>query len=68
MKLMVFKTPLLETAWCSFASISNYAGQASVDALGTVALTLLSVLSFPLTALRAWRGRGTEAFAVAVKR
>ena len=25
MKLIAFKTPLLETAWCYFASVSNYA-------------------------------------------
>jgi hypothetical protein len=71
MKLIVFKTPLLETAWCYFASIGNYANHARSPlrrALGVVSLTLIAVLSFPLMAMRAWRGHGTEAFAVAVKR
>jgi SAM-dependent methyltransferase len=71
MQLIVFKTPLLETAWCYFASICNYAGHSRPllrRALGTLSLTLVSALSFPLAAVRAWRGHGTEAFAVAVKR
>jgi hypothetical protein len=69
MKLIAFKTPLLETAWCYYASISNYASHSRVRRMmGAISLTLLSVLSFPLMAVRALRGQGTEAFAVAVKR
>ena len=71
MRLILFKTPLLETAWCYFASISNYAHHERSPlrrAVGVLSLTLISVLSFPFTAMRAWRGHGTEAFAVAVKR
>jgi 2-polyprenyl-3-methyl-5-hydroxy-6-metoxy-1,4-benzoquinol methylase len=69
MELILFKTPLLETAWCYFASVSNYANHSPVRRLvGTAALALLSVVSFPAMVVRAWRGHGTEAFAVAVKR
>jgi SAM-dependent methyltransferase len=71
MKLTLFKTPLLETAWCYFASLSTYARH-SVDPLrrieGLFSLGLVSVLSFPAMIVRTWRGTGTEAFAVAVKR
>jgi SAM-dependent methyltransferase len=71
MKLTVFKTPLLDTAWCYFASLSSYARH-SVDPLrrieGLFSLGLVSFLSFPAIILRTWRNRGTEAFAVAVKR
>jgi SAM-dependent methyltransferase len=72
MRLTVFQTPLLETAWCYFASICNYANHSKNPPLrraaGILSLTLVSILSFPVTAWRAWRGRGTEAFAVAIKR
>ena len=69
MKLIVFKTPLLETAWCYYASVSNYANHSPVRRIvGGLSLALLSVLSLPLMVMRAWRGHGTEAFAVAVKR
>lgn len=71
MKLIVFKTPLLETAWCHFASVCNYANHSSRPVrriVGAISLALLSVLSAPVMAVRAWRGHGTEAFAVAVKR
>lgn len=71
LRLTVFKTPLLETAWCYFASVSSFANH-SRRPLGRVAgalsLAFFSVLSFPSMVLRAWRGHGTEAFAVAVKR
>ena len=67
MKLIVFKTPMLETAWCYFTSTVNYASRAK-SPFRAVWLTLVSILSFPAIALRVWRGRGTEAFAVAVKR
>ena len=69
MKLIVFETPLLETAWCYYASVGNYAHHSPVQrVIGAISLALLSVLSFPLMVVRAWRGHGTEAFAVAVKR
>jgi SAM-dependent methyltransferase len=71
MQLIVFETPLLETAWCYFASVCNYANHCKNPlrrAAGVVSLTLLSILALPYIAVRAWRGHGTEAFAVAVKR
>ena len=71
MNLVVFKTPLLETAWCYFASICNYANHTRKPVrrfLGMVFLTLRSLISLPFIALRASRGLGTEAFAVAIKR
>jgi SAM-dependent methyltransferase len=67
MQLTVFQTPLMEATWCYFASIANYAGREK-SPFGAFWLTLVSILSFPVIALRAWRGHGTEAFAVAVKR
>jgi SAM-dependent methyltransferase len=69
MELIVFKTSLLETAWCYYASVSNYANLSRGRRfVGAISLALFSVLSFPLMVVRAWRGHGTEAFAVAVKR
>ena len=71
MQLTVFKTPVLETVWCYFASVSNYAklaGSPLRRLLGAGSLALMAVLVFPLEAVHSWRGRGTEAFAVAVKR
>lgn len=71
MKLTVFKTPLVEIAWCYFASVSNYASHSKSPlrrAFALVSLGIRSLLSFPLMVLCAWRGTGTEAFAVAVKR
>jgi hypothetical protein len=35
---------------------------------GLFSLGLVSVLSFPAMIVRTWRDKGTEAFAVAVKR
>jgi SAM-dependent methyltransferase len=70
LQLTLFKTPLLETAWCYFASVSSYASHArkAGRSLGALSLALFSLLSFPWMVMRAWRGQGTEAFAVAVKR
>jgi SAM-dependent methyltransferase len=71
MKLIVFKTPLLETAWCYFQSIRNYAYHSRRPmwrAARMAFLALISVISLPYMAIRARRGHGTEAFAVAVKR
>jgi SAM-dependent methyltransferase len=69
LELTVFETPLLETAWCYYASVLNYAHRAQPRSLLRVlSLTIASLLSFPLITLRAWRNQGTEAFAVAVKR
>jgi SAM-dependent methyltransferase len=71
MKLIVFKTPLLETAWCYFQSVCNYANHSRKPARRVARMALLalmSVISLPFMAVRALRGYGTEAFAVAVKR
>jgi 2-polyprenyl-3-methyl-5-hydroxy-6-metoxy-1,4-benzoquinol methylase len=70
LRLVLFKTPALDAAWCDFASISNYANHSKkpMRALKALLLGLQSLLSFPYVGLRAWRGYGTEAFAVAVKR
>jgi SAM-dependent methyltransferase len=70
MKMIVFRTPLLETMWCYFASVSNYAKRSDGPArpvLAALLLAMMSILSFPMMAWRAWRDHGTEAFAVAVK-
>jgi SAM-dependent methyltransferase len=71
MQLIVFKTGLLETAWCYFQSVCNYASfsrRPERRAAGLLSLALRSVLSFPFMVARAYQGHGTEAFAVAVKR
>jgi len=70
MQLVIFKTPLLETAWCYFQSVLNYASHGGRDrrAAGLISLALQSVFSLPSMIARTTRGHGTEAFAVAVKR
>lgn len=71
LRLTVFKTPLLDVAWCYFASCSNYANAAKSKAQKLLRLALfppIMVLAMPFMLARAWRRRGTEAFAVAVKR
>lgn len=71
MQLIVFQTGLLETAWCYFQSLVNYANfsrrpERRVTRLASLALRC--VLFFPSMVVRAYKGHGTEAFAVAVKR
>jgi SAM-dependent methyltransferase len=71
MQLTVFKTPLVETLWCYYASIGNYASHRKTPLrriFGTLSLALVTALSLPVLALAAWSGHGTEAFAVALKR
>jgi SAM-dependent methyltransferase len=71
MRLTVFKTPFLEIAWCYFASISNYSAHCPKPrrrVTTILSLGLFSLLALPMMVVRAWRARGTEAFAVAVKR
>lgn len=70
LQLTLFKTPLLETAWCYFASVSSYARHAGKSGrmAAAISLAIYSMLCFPSMMWRAWRGQGTEAFAVAVKR
>jgi SAM-dependent methyltransferase len=70
MKMIVFKTPLLETGWCYFASVSNYAKRpdgAARPMVAALSLAVMSILLLPMMAWRAWLGHGTEAFAVVVK-
>lgn len=70
LKLVLFKTPLLEMMWCYVTSSLNYASQykAPFQRLLT-SLTLLGIVGLlsPWLAVRAWSGHGTEAFALAVK-
>ncbi|MGA3227717.1 MAG: class I SAM-dependent methyltransferase [Acidobacteriaceae bacterium] len=71
MKLIVFQTGLLETAWCYFQSLVNYATFSRKPERRVKRLALLAlrcVLFFPSMVVRAYKGHGTEAFAVAVKR
>lgn len=71
MSLIAFRTPLLDTAWCYLASSWNYASRTKSQPVGLlrfVGLAALVFLALPYLAFRAWRGRGTEAFAVAIKR
>lgn len=71
MELIVFKTPTLDAAWCYYASSSSYIAHAKTLkekcvrflGVGTQALIIL-----PDLILQAWRARGTEALAIAVKK
>lgn len=70
LQLQVFRTGLLEHAWSWFASSWRYAGRAGGGARKLVtfaALGALSLLMLPWLLFRSLEGRGTEAFAVAVK-
>jgi len=71
MNLTVFKTPLLDIGWCYLTSCSNYANDSKSSVMKLLKLALLApviALTLPYMAVQARRGRGTEAFAVAVKR
>lgn len=70
MELIKFRTSAVDIAWCYLASIRNRAGSKSKfgkkSSFGWGVICVLLLL--PWMAFRAWRGRGTEAFAIAVKR
>ena len=73
MKLIVFKTPLLETAWCYYASVSNYANHflfsRATNRRRAIAGAAVPFLSLPLIWLCGHGGAtGRSARAVAVKR
>ena len=71
MDLVVFRTPLLDVAWCYLASSVNYARRSKSALRRQLRLAALAAMVFaalPWLAYKAWRGRGTEAFAVAIKR
>lgn len=71
MDLVLFRTPLLDIAWCYCASSSNYMSGPHSRIAKFVRLPLLlaaTVLIVPALLVRAWNGCGTEAFAVAIKR
>ncbi|MGC8548224.1 MAG: class I SAM-dependent methyltransferase [Acidobacteriaceae bacterium] len=71
MELVVFKTPMLDALWCYYASSSSYVAHAKtlkekcVRLLGVGAQALIIL---PDLIVQAWRTRGTEALAVAVKK
>lgn len=70
MKLRIFKTPLLDVGWAYLTSCSNFASGSQNRKQRYTRLVLLAptvLLMLPYMAIQAWRGRGTEAFAVAVK-
>jgi 2-polyprenyl-3-methyl-5-hydroxy-6-metoxy-1,4-benzoquinol methylase len=69
--LILFKTTLLDMAWCYVTSSLNFANQYKrpLQRLPRLAALLAIVLlSLPWLAVQAWRGRGTEALAMAIKR
>ena len=70
LRLVSFKTPLLDTLWCYATSCTNQAA-ASKGSLDHIVKLLTAgamvVLSTPWLAIKSWRGLGTEAFAVAIK-
>lgn len=70
-RLTVYKTPLMDVVWCYLTSCSNAvrtSGSRARRMLKLAALIPLGILFLPKMAIRGWQGRGTEAFAVAVKR
>jgi SAM-dependent methyltransferase len=70
LQLQVFRTGLLEYAWSWFASSWRYAGRSGGGgrrAAIFAALAALSPFMLPYMSLRCLAGRGTEAFAVAIK-
>ena len=71
LELVQYKTPLLDTLWCYFASSWRYASQRSgiVGRWGRLAgWTIAIVFTLPYLAARSWRRRGLIAVAVAVRR
>lgn len=71
LELVLFKTPLLEMAWCYVTSSHNYSKQLKEplqQQARFAALVGIVFLSLPWLAVLSWRGHGTEAFAVAIKR
>jgi len=69
--LAVFKTPLTDVAWCYVMSSLNRAKHIQSlpkRYLCFATLMIIVVLSLPWLAMKAWRGHGTEAFVVAIKR
>lgn len=71
MKLTVYRTSFLETGWCYLTSCLNYvkASKSNVQRFARLALVApIIMLLLPHMAIQASRKRGTEAFAVAVKR
>lgn len=71
MELVVFKTPTLDAAWCYYASSASYVAHAKSSkekSMRFLGVAVHAVVSLPGLILQAWCGRGTEAFAVAVKK
>jgi SAM-dependent methyltransferase len=71
MEMTVFETPALDTAWCYSASSFSYILHAegrTQAILRSIGVGARAVLGLPKMAVQAWRGHGTEAFAIAVKR
>lgn len=71
LELTLYKTPLIDIAWCYFASCCNFANASNSQTQKLLRLALffpLIVLVWPVMVVKAWLGRGTEAFAVAVKK
>jgi SAM-dependent methyltransferase len=71
LELTKYNTPLMDVVWCYLTSCSNLAGNSKSPTrrfLKLLALIPVGLLFLPKMAARAWRGCGTEAFAVAVKR
>ena len=71
MDLVIFKTPTLDAAWCYYASSVSYIAQAetSVQKLRRlVSVSVRAIVLLPDLIFQAWRARGTEAFALALKK
>ena len=68
--LVAYKTPIVQSAWCYYASSwrwSNRDGKKALAILRFMALASVVTLILPFIAFQALRGQGMEAVAIAVK-
>lgn len=69
-KLVAYKTPIVQSAWCYYASSwrwSNRDGNKALGILRFMALASIITLFMPYIAVQALRGVGMETVAIAVK-
>ena len=69
LELTIYDTPFVQSAWCYYMSCLRWAnGKKTLRWPRFLALAVAVTLTIPYIAMEAWKGRGLEAFAVAVKK